>query len=125
MKKGFTLIEIISVMVVLAIIAMIVSPAIFKAIQTSKEKSYNTQVNNIVEAAKSFMINNNNLLKDDGSVTEVSVATLIEKNYIKNSENGKLKNPKEKNTYMDGCVRIYYSFTNNQYIYEYNDTCSN
>lgn len=124
MKKGFTLVEIISVIVVLAVIAMIVSPAIFKAIQTSKDRSYSTQVNNILEAARSWAINNNNLLKDDGSNYEVSVATLIEQDYIKNSVDGKLKNPKEKDTYMNGCVRIYYSFTNSQYIYEYNDICS-
>ena len=56
-NKGFTLIEIMAVIVILAVIALIVVPLITGSIKDSKQKLYETQLENIKSGAKSYMIN--------------------------------------------------------------------
>ena len=50
MKKGFTLVELIAVILVLGIIALIAVPRISNAIQTSKEKTATISMQNYVHA---------------------------------------------------------------------------
>ena len=52
MKKGFTLIELICVIVLLGLIAMIAIPTINTAINNSKERAYNEQVTLIEHTAR-------------------------------------------------------------------------
>ena len=52
MKKGFTLIEMLAVIVILAIISLIIFPEVNKVIKSSKEKSYKTQIDNLIDATK-------------------------------------------------------------------------
>lgn len=47
MKKGFTLIELLAVIALLAIIALIGTPVIIGVFETSREKAYNLEVENI------------------------------------------------------------------------------
>ena len=56
-NKGFTLIEIMAVIVILAVIALIVVPLVTGSIKDSKQKLYETQLENIKSGAKSYMIN--------------------------------------------------------------------
>ena len=124
MKKGFTLIELLSVITLLAIVSLIAYPIISGSIQNSKEQAYDAQKKMIVEAAKTWGIHNADKLPDiDSSYTYlVSLSDLINGGYILNTENGILKNPLD-NTEMTGCVRISYSTSFNQYVYEYDETC--
>lgn len=123
MKKGFTLVEMISVIILLAAISMIAVPAISISINKSKQKSYETQVEIIISAAKKWAIYNNNLLPTDDSIYKLPLSTLISEYYINNVQDGKLKNPKDTANPMNGCVYISYSETYNQNIYEYKDEC--
>lgn len=60
MKKsqGFTLIELIAVITMLAVIALITIPAVNGAITKSKNRAYQTQKNAILEAAKEWNLEN-------------------------------------------------------------------
>ena len=49
-KKGFTLVEVLAVIVVLGLIGAIIIPKVVSTINNSKEKSYNISVNNLVKA---------------------------------------------------------------------------
>ncbi len=124
MKKGFTLIELLSVITLLAIVSLIAYPIISGSIQNSKEQAYDAQKKMIVEAAKTWGIHNADKLPDiDSSYTySVSLSDLINGGYILNTENGILKNPLD-NTEMTGCVRISYSTSFSQYVYEYVEEC--
>ena len=51
-KKGFTLTEIIGVIVLLGIIALISVPILNTVIQNSKQKAYDAQVKEIISSAK-------------------------------------------------------------------------
>lgn len=123
MKKGYTLVEVISVIALLSIIGLIVIPIISKSISNSQEKAYESQVELIIEASHKWAIDNTNLLPVDNSIYKLSLSNLINGNYIQNTKNGKLKDPRDSSKTMNGCVYITYSDEYNQYIYEYNEVC--
>ena len=58
MKKGFTLVELLAVIVVLAIISIITIPIIGNVIEESKKKSLEQSVNGLVESARYYSIDN-------------------------------------------------------------------
>lgn len=123
MKKGFTLIEVLAVLVILAVIGMITVPAVTRIITESKQKSYDSQVELIIENAKRWATDNNYLLPDDDSVYKLPVKRLIDEEYLTNIKDGKLKNPLDSSKSMDGCVYINYNEEYNQYLYEYRENC--
>ena len=66
-KKGFTLTEVLGIIVVLGLLAVIIGPKIINTIKNSKEKSYNVSVNNLVKALNSVAIDHKaNLVSFDG-----------------------------------------------------------
>ena len=73
MKKGFTLVELIVVIVLLSLISIFTFPSINKVINERKEKLYNIQVENIKASAESY-INKNNLFSTNDKV----IVTLCE-----------------------------------------------
>lgn len=58
MKKGFTLIELILVILLLSVIALISVPVVTGIISDAKEKSYNQQINSILSSARTYMTKN-------------------------------------------------------------------
>ena len=121
MKKGFTLVELIAVIIILAVIASITYPTVSNSIKNSKEKAYNVQVESIVEAAHKWAVDNaTNLSETDA--TRVHISDLISNGYITKTNNGKLYNPVD-DTEMTGCVVINYSNEYNQYLYDYDSEC--
>ena len=123
MKKGFTLVEVLAVLVILAVIGMITIPAVNRIIDESKQKTYDSQVELIIENAKRWATDNNYLLPDDDSVYKLPVKRLIDEEYLSNIKDGKLKNPLDSSKSMDGCVYINYNEEYNQYLYEYRENC--
>ena len=122
MKKGFTLVEAISVIIIIGIIAIIAFPITSSTIKNSREKAYNAQKDIVVEASKKWAVKNVELLPSSDESINVNITTLIEGGFIKNTENSKLKNPID-NSDMEGCVYITYSSEYNQHIYEYKEVC--
>ena len=57
-KKGFTLIEIILAIAIMAILILILVPNIFIILNKNNEKSCNSLKSNIESAAKMYVINN-------------------------------------------------------------------
>ena len=58
MKKGFTLVELLAVIVILAVISIITVPIIGNVIEDSKKKALENSVRGLVEAANYFTIEN-------------------------------------------------------------------
>lgn len=124
MKKGYTLVEVLAVIIILGIVGLIAIPAVYNSIETSKQKSYNSQVELIINEAKRWAVSNNELLPTtENDVYKLSIRTLISGGYINNAENGKLKDPRDASKTMDGCVYISYEELYNQYLYEYKEEC--
>lgn len=121
-KKGFTLIELIATLIIVGIIALIAYPVVNSTIKNSKQKSYNAQVELIIEATKKLGLKNTDLLPEDDETSKIYLNTLIQEGLLKNVSNEGLINPLD-DTIMDGCVVIKYSSEYNQYTYEYIEEC--
>ena len=128
MKKGFTLVELLGVIVILGLIAMIAIPTINSALNSSRDKAYDEQINTIERTARTYMSDNSLKLPSmtDGSKCCLDVSTLKQDGLLKAED---IKNPKykkdstedeEKFENFNGSVVI--TYTNNKYKYEYTNT---
>lgn len=112
-KKGFTLIELLGVLVIIGLIIMIIVPTVKGLLGDSEDNLVVQQEKIIINAARRYMVENNDLLAEDQIC--ISVATLISEGII---ENDSVINPKTKEE-MEGCVLVKYNSSYNQYDYSY------
>lgn len=102
-KNGFTLIEVITIIVILSIIMITTFPAVSGAINRSKERAYESQVKLIEDAASGYVSEHVNDLFTTGSdVVYISLADLKANKVVQNK---KVIDPKTGNA-MNGCVKV-------------------
>ena len=112
-KNGFTLVELLAVIVVMAIIAAIGYASVSGVIGSSKEKLYDQQVFQIIKAAKQWSIENINQLSSKTYVTLEDLKASGNLSEIpENPKTGKL---------MGGCVIIELAVTSSNYNYSYSE----
>lgn len=120
-KDGFTLVELLAVIVIMGIVGLIVFPSITTVIKNSKEKSYNIQINLIKNATKKWIVDNNDdlLQRDPYHLNNINLTltTLKKEGYLQDEF---IENPKTKKI-MTGCVVVSYQSNKNQYEYTYED----
>jgi prepilin-type N-terminal cleavage/methylation domain-containing protein len=109
-QKGFTLVELLAVIVILAVILVIAIPNIMKIISKSKIDAYNNQMELIKNAAAKYMVQYADEISDSTNVS-VSLTKLKEKNLIDNN----LKNPITNQLFNNITITI--NKVNNEYIY--------
>ncbi len=122
MKKGFTLIELLAVISILALIAVVVFPAINSTIQKSREKAYKDQVKLIEKAAEEWALDPNNmdsLEATDEFKKELDIqGDLVSGGFINEDE---VKNPKKNDgTEMKG--RVIVTYESNQFVFDYDES---
>ncbi len=128
MRKGFTLVELLAVIIILGIVTGVTVPIVTNAVNNSKTKAYDEQVRLIIDAGRSYMSKHASQLPNNASGrATVSVATLKNDGYLANKN---IKNPvyvvgstdvKKKCQYLNGSVVVTYQ--NNKYNYSYESTC--
>lgn len=93
LKKGFTLVELLGVITILAILSLLASIPVTKFIKDTNEKACKEQMNTIIMAAKLWGNEHIDSLPEqvDGIYT-VTLDTLIKDGYLKETP----KNPKTK-----------------------------
>ncbi len=111
MKKGFTLAELIAVIVILALISLVSIPAVSGILKQNKERLCETQLENILAAAKSYGADNVFSLPDT-SMT-INLQTLVDAGYIA----GEIENPITKENFDLDTTEI--TITKNNKKYEY------
>lgn len=120
-KDGFTLVELLAVIVIIGITYLIIFPSVTSFIDKSKEKSYNIQVDLIKKASKKWVADNTDeLLKNDPyhlNNINLTLTTLKKEGYLQEMF---IENPKNKKI-MTGCVVVSYQSNKNQYEYTYED----
>ena len=123
-NKGFTLVELLGVIILLSLIALITIPSISSWIKEGEEKANNQIKENIVLASKNWALDNKNLLPQNTNQTyKVTLNNLQNGGYIDKN----LKLPSTGNELENICVII----TNtgkttkglNKYKYEYSENC--
>jgi len=132
-KKGFTLIEILVVIVLVALLLGIGIPGVMKISQNMKKRSLNTKLDLVEQAAilygqdnKTLLQNDENCKTPDGNVPckKVSINDLIENDYLSSDNSiGEYKNPEDDSSMLDKCVYIYKK-NNRVYAFYSNDTCN-
>ena len=111
MNKGFTLVELLAVLIILAVISLIVMVSVGDTISNSKNSLSDVQKKRIEEAAEIYY--NREGMNIDADC--VNVSDLIEDGYIQGDA---VLDPKNKNQ-MVGSVSITYA--SNQYVFEYQE----
>lgn len=109
-NKGFTLVELMAVIVVLAIIISIAIPSAISISHKIKVKMYNTKVDMILSSAKIYGQDNPAIVNaDETCSSSVSVDELINNGYIKkdDTKNGSVLNPVDNSSLNDKEICIY------------------
>lgn len=97
MKKGFTLVELLTVVALLGIFALITIPAVANILDKQKER---IQKQNVIAITDSLKTYNNEIEIDDGNTFSVSLAQLKLEGLLEYE----LKNPKTKKCYSNANV---------------------
>lgn len=90
MKKAFTLIEMLAVIIVISIIMLILIPVVTRNLSDSKENVYNNLINKMISATSDWMIKNSDDLPEEGESISITLGMLQSEGLISTD----LKNPK-------------------------------
>lgn len=117
-QKGFTLLELLGVIVLLGIIATAIMVLSTRLLGNSKQSLYETQIENIKTAAKNWAVSNHDKLPTNtNDEYKLSLTELSDKGYIDNSLLIDPRNNKE----INACIIIKYKETVNQYSYQFQE----
>lgn len=112
MKKGFTLVEVLGVLVILGVIMLLLVPNITNVTKKSKQQLYEMQIKTIKEAGRIFVTDYANILPiENGDSFTIELKLLKDLDII----NQNMQNPKTEK-YFDDDMLI--TFTNNNDNYE-------
>lgn len=124
-KKGFTLVELLAVIVILAIIITIAVPSTIAVSNKIKKKMYNTKVDMIMDAAKMYGQDNSSKVNsdEDSCNTLVKVSDLLPGGYVKKDDvdNGKVLSPIDNSAMNDLQLCLY---KKNNRIYAKPNNCN-
>ena len=112
-KKGFTLVELLAVLVILSLVAAICYPMVTKTINNQKSKLSEEQKNRIISAAKNYVAST--VVGENECMT---ISALQSSGFL---EAGDIKDPNGGT--MSGGVKITWDDSKNQYLYEYVGSC--
>ena len=135
-KKGFTLVEILSVLVLIGLLLGLAIPGINKISSNMKKKSYSKKVSLVESAAELWGQDNKTLLQSSSdceikggekvSCYKITVGSLIENNYLDSDRNsGEYISPLDNSDMKNQCVYVY---KKNNRVYSYyskNNNCLN
>ena len=121
-KNGFTLAELLGVMVLLSLISIITVPAVTQSLNSYKTKLCNSQINQIEVAAESWAKDNILLLpEDDGDTYSVDLKTLSDYGYIES----KINNPVTNENFDLESAYVNITKKGKRYIYKMDDDTIN
>ena len=122
MKKGFTLVELLAVIIILSVVSILVFPNVIEIVNQSKRNLYNVQVADIELESKNWALENPDKLdKYHLNSTFLPLLTLKKDGFLEVDDLENPMNGKE----MNGCIEIKYNPSTSQYTYKYyDDTCS-
>ena len=116
LNNGFTLVELLGVLIVLAVIALITFPIVDSVIKNSREQSYDRTVESIIEAANNY-----------STVGYLGYSTEKKPLYLEDIKqygllDSSIINPITEEE-MTGCIWYSWDPVYNQYNFEYDSEC--
>lgn len=113
-RKGFTLIELLAVIAILAIISLIAIPAINKTTDSSRDKVYDAQIDNLKSGGKAWAAEHVAGLPAVGETKILTLRELKQGGYVDSD----ITNPKTKQKFDDTCTKVIVSNVNGKLTYE-------
>lgn len=118
-KNGFTLVELLGVILLLGLLAAIVYPTVSGIIRGSKKQANESQKKIIISSAEMWASENSNLLSEiEGSIYKLPIEQLKQGGYLNNTS---IKDLEKNIDLTNACVKI--TTTSNKYTYEFKDVC--
>lgn len=113
-NKGFTLVELVAVLVILGVIATIITPVIQKTLKANKENVYNIMVDQIKDYTKDYLAKNTNQLPDnEGEISTIKFINLKKEGLLQIN----IVNPITNNIISNESI-VKVTKKNNNYTYE-------
>ncbi len=100
-KNGFTLVELLGVITILAMLGLIIVPVINKIIISNKYELYNVQIRNIESGASNFVSEHLFDIPDNSSLG-ITLGKLKELGYV----NSDIADPVSKNRFSDDMIVV-------------------
>lgn len=124
-KKGFTLVELLAVIILLGLLTFVVMPSVIGSIKEAKEKSYQQQLSNLKESAIRYVSDHTDIIDEieKNGKYNISVNDLITNGYVRKTKDGKIYNPVNKEE-INGCFVVENSEQYNQLTYTYMESCN-
>lgn len=120
-NKGFTLVELLGVVTILAMLGLIIVPTVNKVLSDNKKKLYDVQIRNIEEGASNFVADH--IFSFEIGLNEsvgITLGDLKRLGYIDSD----IIDPISRNKFDDSLL-IVITNTNNTFTYTICDSCSN
>ena len=111
-KKGFTLVELIGVIVLLAAIALIAVPQITKTIDRSKEKTYRDQIDALLQASRRYV---SEIGPKNTNPFTITLQELMSNQLIEKGTKIKKKNNEDVSSKIE--LEVTYNESSKSYIY--------
>lgn len=121
MKKGFTLIEMVSIIIIIGIIALIAIPTVNSIIKSGREDLYENQLDEIKLASEKWAFNNLDLLPDEeGKSVTITLLQLKKGGYLPLD----IRDPRD-NSLLSNGLSITITYKNNDYEYNIKNIITN
>lgn len=105
-KKGFTLVELLGVFVILSIIVLVTFPYATGLLKNTKDSEYKKFEKNLFLAAEAYIESNSEIysqFSENGTIDYISISDLIENQFLSK----KMTNPKTKTEINEnGCIKV-------------------
>lgn len=75
-KRGFTLVELLAVLVVLSVLAVIATPIVQTTLKNNRQKAYGVFVEQVKDYAKDYLYKNTELIPDNNMTVNIDFETL-------------------------------------------------
>ena len=123
-KKGFTLIETIMVIAILALLMLILVPNVIVLINKNNIKSCHNLEDSIINSAKMYVASNKYELGFSCNETKsLKIQDLVNSGDLKISDN-KLTNPVDNSSIsLENTINITYNCNNKEFTYEFSLNC--
>ena len=120
-NKGFTLVELLAVLVILVAIMSIAIPSISSSLERSKGKQEESKHKILESAAELYVTDHRNSIKNKNECT-VTLATLYQENYI---DTDATKDSDGNDLVLDQTCVEYKKSDEGQITYKYSTACNN